>query len=562
MSLWEKLAIVKTDGRGVWDRVASDLQEPASLAVGMGVWAQVGYYPAGFWDQLGDETVVLPGEMDDTDDDLWQEVNDETLMLERSHPRDVWGATGDQVSVDRIQNGEDVALWERLGEETLLVNRSEDTLWTAPKIRDATNYKPKRALGWALKGLTTAQGEPYWVLKNLRHGTYLRLNELQIYWWDLLDGEHSIQDLAVATFLKYQTLSYEGLMGFLGQLHAKGFLADQGVNVYLATSAQLQRRGLNYWVKRLAALLIGSEYSIQGVDRIYSALYRWGGRLLFTFPIMFVIWTVSIAGLPAFFYLSYYSDLSFVMGSGNSLTLGLIGLWVAQLFAIFAHESAHALTTKHYGRTLRRGGVGLYFGMLVFFMDTTDIWMEPRKPRLAVTWAGPLSGYFLGGLASLALLAFPTGPWAGPAYQFIVFCLGISTLNLNPLLKLDGYYILMDWLEMPMLRERALNFVQGDLWRKLFRREPFEKEERIFTVFGLLSLVWTAFVLYSLTRLVGDVTLATFQNLLGPQAGMVATVLLVLVAAGALLWPYLRAFLAGGGFRRLNGLKRLFSGRA
>jgi putative peptide zinc metalloprotease protein len=225
--------------------------------------------------------------------------------------------------------------------------------------------------------------------------------------------------------------------------------------------------------------------------------------------------------------------------------VGLIGLLIAEIFAIFAHESAHALTTKHYGRTVRRGGVGLYFGMVTFFMDTTDIWMEPRGPRLAVTWAGPFSGFFLGGLASLALLVSPTTPWAGVAYQFATFCYGISLLNLNPLLKLDGYYILMDWLEMPMLRERAQRFVQGELWRKLLRRESFGKEEKIFAIFGLLSLGYTAMVVLSIAQLVGSTALHFLQDLLGPEPGLAATVLLAIGLAAVLLWPYLRGIVIG-----------------
>ncbi|MBK9051749.1 MAG: site-2 protease family protein [Chloroflexi bacterium] len=40
-------------------------------------------------------------------------------------------------------------------------------------------------------------------------------------------------------------------------------------------------------------------------------------------------------------------------------------------------------------------------------------------------------------------------------------------INLNPLLELDGYFILMDWLDMPGLRPRAFHFIQHELWGKL-----------------------------------------------------------------------------------------------
>ena len=64
-------------------------------------------------------------------------------------------------------------------------------------------------------------------------------------------------------------------------------------------------------------------------------------------------------------------------------------------------------------------------------------------------------------------------------------------MNLNPLLKLDGYYILMDWLEIPRLREKSLAFIGKPLREKLRKREAFSRDEKIFAVFGALSGLWT-----------------------------------------------------------------------
>src|SRR5439155_14757328 len=69
--------------------------------------------------------------------------------------------------------------------------------------------------------------------------------------------------------------------------------------------------------------------------------------------------------------------------------------------------------------------------------------------------------------------------------------------QLMPLLQLDGYYILMDWLEIPNLRKRALAFVRYDVWAKLWRRQKINREERIFAVFGVLAAVYTAFAVFS-----------------------------------------------------------------
>jgi putative peptide zinc metalloprotease protein len=118
---------------------------------------------------------------------------------------------------------------------------------------------------------------------------------------------------------------------------------------------------------------------------------------------------------------------------------------------------------------------------------------------------------------------------------------------LNPLLKLDGYYLLMDWLETPMLHERALRFVQEDLWQKLVRREPLARQERDFGIFGLLSLAYTVVVVLALTRLLGSVVLQFLQDLVGPRLGLAATVVVAAGLAAVLLWPYLERIVIGKG---------------
>ena len=110
---------------------------------------------------------------------------------------------------------------------------------------------------------------------------------------------------------------------------------------------------------------------------------------------------------------------------------------------------------------------------------------------MLVSWAGPYSGFVLGSLFSLAVLAAPESPAAHLAFTAAFTAYGISALQFNPLFRTDGYYILMDWLEIPRLRERAMTFVRGDLWKKLRLRGAFSREESIFTVFGILSLIWT-----------------------------------------------------------------------
>jgi putative peptide zinc metalloprotease protein len=154
-------------------------------------------------------------------------------------------------------------------------------------------------------------------------------------------------------------------------------------------------------------------------------------------------------------------------------------------------------------------------GMPAAFVDTTDIWMEPRRPRIVVSWAGPHSGFFLGGVASLLLLVAPGDFLRGVLYQFAFLTYLTSFMNMNPLLKLDGYYILMDWLEIPRLRERSLAFIGKPLRDKLRSRSPLSRDEKIFAVFGALSGLWTALALGLVIVTLGGTLLSFAQTVPG-----------------------------------------------
>ncbi len=63
---------------------------------------------------------------------------------------------------------------------------------------------------------------------------------------------------------------------------------------------------------------------------------------------------------------------------------------------------------------------------------------------------------------------------------FIVLTLsGIDSLfNFNPLIKLDGYYLLSDLMEIPNLRQRSFDHTMGRLRRLLWGAPQPERPER------------------------------------------------------------------------------------
>jgi putative peptide zinc metalloprotease protein len=182
-----------------------------------------------------------------------------------------------------------------------------------------------------------------------------------------------------------------------------------------------------------------------------------------------------------------------------------------------------------------------------------------------VSWAGPYSGLMLGGLVGLVLTA--VSAFSPPEFQqtllaTFLFQIGFLAylsvvVNLNPLLELDGYFMLMDWLEMPGLRDRAFDFLRHELWPRLREAgtpakfwRSLNRAERIFTLFGAMALVYSIFALWlALTFWQGYVS-DFFLNLWHSEAwwgrlvvGLLTAVLLLpaLYYLGLYGWSQIRA---------------------
>jgi multidrug efflux pump subunit AcrA (membrane-fusion protein) len=100
----------------------------------------------------------------------------------------------------------------------------------------------------------------------------------------------------------------------------------------------------------------------------------------------------------------------------------------------------------------------------------------------------------------------------------------VQTLfNFNPLLKLDGYYLLSDWLEVPNLQQRAGEYVKGRLRWLLWGAAPPEPDPRgrVLLLYGLVS--W----LYSLSFL--GASLFFMSRFLGARLGLLGLAVVVLL---------------------------------
>jgi putative peptide zinc metalloprotease protein len=491
-------------------------------------------------------------------------------IFERHSPGGLWAGLAGAADAPAVGAGD---VWRGIERRLLTSPAPAATgMWAALAQQvDPAQYCP-HAVPDVAEEVIVEDGQQLTVIRSPR-GNYLRLTDLQRDLWHQMDGTHTVAQLATQAFLTFKQLLPVG--DLVTALRAEGFLADQPVGVYRNLATAMEAHTAEGWGRRVLRALSSKTWQFKDIDSFYSAIQRVLGWLFFT-PVFLVIWVlVALAGLGAFVALLLgYGTPPAVVNSGTSGTvlIELVALWCMLLVSFFLHESAHALTVKHYRRSLRSGGLMLYFGMPAFFVDTSDIWRSPRRARMLVSAAGPMSDLFVGGLAALLVLLQPGDTQLNSiAYKLAFTCYIATLFNANPLLELDGYYILVDWLRLPDLRRRALEFVRGPLWRKIaigptkdegrktkasagsvrrssFVVRPFSKEERIFTVYGLLALLYSLVAITFAAVFWRQKLFGTIDSLLknGGTLGRVVAAALILLVVLPLLAGLLFAGLGLG----------------
>jgi Zn-dependent protease len=303
--------------------------------------------------------------------------------------------------------------------------------------------RPRLRSGYALKRLDSSEGARRWILKDLRSGAFVRLSDADAALVRLIDGRRPLADLVRAAEDLDGSDGSLRLAGVLSELSDRGFLA--GVD---RSSRETSRpRG---WRR----LFTPRQRTWDGGPDFLARLYRIGGYRLLSKPALAVIAVVALAGAVAFGYLvAGRYGTPFVVAKKVGLG-GLIFL-IGRLALAAVHEAAHALTLSSFGRRVGTAGIKVVLIFPYAFVDTSDAWFEPRRRRIAVSAAGPVSDFTLGGLFALIALMLPVGTVRDIFFQLALAGYIGGVFNLNPFLQRDGYQILADLLRQPQLKARA-----------------------------------------------------------------------------------------------------------
>ncbi len=244
--------------------------------------------------------------------------------------------------------------------------------------------------------------------------------------------------------------------------------------------------------KNLMSVDVGAVNPDKFLTRTYPAV-----RFMFA---PFFVW-LGIALFVASCYLLWTNQERVAHSAHGLFSHGIAGLalmWLAVSLVIVLHELGHGYAVKHYGGNVPRMGFLLMFFLPGMFCDTSDANLFPNPMhRVVVAVAGAYTELYSATLATLVWFVSPQDSLlAFLAYNVMMFS-SVSGLifNFNPLIKLDGYFVLSDWLDITDLQETSYRYL-GYLFRRHVLRMRVEcpvtgrRRKRILVVYGLLSLAY------------------------------------------------------------------------
>lgn len=173
----------------------------------------------------------------------------------------------------------------------------------------------------------------------------------------------------------------------------------------------------------------------------------------------------------------------------------LVEFWF--LFGAMAvvHETGHGLVGKHFGAAIEKMAFSLMYFAPSFICDATQVWVIGGKwARIATAIAGIWIDLLCCFVATVVWWGTAPGmPVHDWAYKVMIITgIGVSVLNLNPLIKLDGYLIFSELVAEPSLKETSTVYLSTWVGNKVFGlpvEVPYvpRRKRLFFIVYALLS---------------------------------------------------------------------------
>jgi len=349
-------------------------------------------------------------------------------------------------------------------------------------------------------------GQSYWIVKDPVGLNYFRFQEEEYAILQMLDGQTSLDEIKERFEAEFppQKITLEELQQFLGQLHRSGLIV---VSVPGQGRQLRKRRDERRRQEILAALTNVLCIRFKGIDpeRFLNWLYpkvRW----LFHPAVLAMCMLLALSALTLVLvefdvFRSRLPGFHQFFSAKNALLLA-----ASLAFTKVLHELGHGLTCKHFGGECHEIGIMILVLTPCMYCNVSDSWMLPNKwHRAAIGAAGVFVEVTLAAIATFIWWFTQEGLLHYLALNVMFIC-SVSTIlfNANPLLRYDGYYVLLDVVEIPNLRQKATTILSRKMGHWLLGLEPPddpflpERNQSFFALYTVAAVTYRWFILASI----------------------------------------------------------------
>jgi putative peptide zinc metalloprotease protein len=383
------------------------------------------------------------------------------------------------------------------------------------------------------------EGKTFYVVKDPVSLRYYRFKEQEYFLLQLMEGKSTLDDAQKAFEKRFRPdrLTLEDLEHFAQQLLTAGLAQNESPQAGQQLFDRRKKRKRSEWMQTLTNILY-IKIPVIDPDKLLGHMLRY---LWWIFTVPFALVSIGVMLSAVILVATHFDTFREKLPSYHEFfnLNTILYLWISLGVVKIIHEFGHGLSCKAFGGEVHE--MGLLFLCLspCLYCNVSDAWTLPNKwKRIIISGAGIYVELIIAALATFVWWNTPTQPFVNNLSLSVMVVCSVSTVvfNANPLMRYDGYYVLLDWLEIPNLRDRSnrylSNLVQEHCLGIEVQPEPYMAPGRrvLFVTYAIVSWLYRWVVTFSILKFM--------DSFLQPYKLGVISRFMMLFAAGSMVgWP-------------------------
>ena len=344
------------------------------------------------------------------------------------------------------------------------------------------------------------RGELWYIVQDQTSTRHQRVTPAAYLLIGLMDGRRTVDEIWEIgnSRLGEEAPTQDEFITLLSQLHAADILQCDVPPDTLELLQRSEKRGKSRWLQNvrnplaMRFKLFDPEKFLVRFEPFVRPVFNWVGAL---------VW-LALVGYALFLVGVHWPEFTRNVTDRVLAPENLVLVWIIFPILKALHEFGHAFAIKLLkGEVHEMGIIFLVFTPIPYVDASSSLAFRSKWERALVGAAGMFVELFIAALAVIVWVNVEPGFVRSVAYN-VVLIAGVSSLlfNVNPLLRFDGYYILMDLLEIPNLGQRGNRYLAYLVQRYLFGIRDAEpplssRGERIwFSIYSSAAFVYRIFI--------------------------------------------------------------------